>query len=116
EADMYTIGWTWYPDPEYFIFYMFHSSRKGTYGNGGGYSNPRVDELIAKGESTADRQERIKYYQEAEKLIMQDRVYMPLYHKMVVMGVNKRVRGFTVSPDMMIRLYAPGTNVWVEEK
>ncbi|RKX52679.1 MAG: ABC transporter substrate-binding protein, partial [Thermotoga sp.] len=82
----------------------------------GGYSNPRVDELIAKGESTADRQERIKYYQEAEKLIMQDRVYMPLYHKMVVMGVNKRVKGFTVSPDMMIRLYAPGTNVWVEEK
>ena len=116
EADMYTIGWTWYPDPEYFIFYMFHSSRKGTYGNGGGYNNPKVDELIAKGESTADQQERIKYYQEAEKLIMQDRVYMPLYHKMVVMGVNKRVKGFTVSPDMMIRLYAPGTNVWVEEK
>ena len=115
DADMYTIGWTWYPDPEYFIFYMFHSSRKGTYGNGGGYKNTKVDELIAKGESTADKQERIKYYREAEKLIMKDMVYMPLYHKMVVMGVNKRVKGFTVSPDMMIRLFAPGTNVWVEK-
>ncbi|MDI3473335.1 MAG: peptide/nickel transport system substrate-binding protein [Thermotogaceae bacterium] len=115
DADMYTIGWTWYPDPEYFIFYMFHSSRKGTYGNGGGYNNPKVDELIAKGESTADKQERIKYYQEAEKLIMKDMVYMPLYHKMVVMGVNKKVKGFTVSPDMMIRLYAPGTNIWIEK-
>jgi len=115
DADMYTIGWTWYPDPEYFIFYMFHSSRKGTYGNGGGYKNPKVDELISKGESTANKQERIEYYQEAEKLIMQDMVYIPLYHKMVVMGVNKKVKGFTVSPDMMIRLFAPGTNVWVEK-
>ena len=46
---------------------------------------------------------------------MGDRVFFPLYHKMVAMGVNKKVRDFKVSPDMTIRLYAPGTNVWVEE-
>lgn len=115
DADLYTIGWTWYPDPEFYIFYMFHSSRKGTYGNGGGYNNPEVDALIAKGESSADQQERIGYYREAEKLIMQDQVFYPLYHKMVVTGVNKKVQGFTVSPDMTIRLYAPGTNVWVKQ-
>jgi peptide/nickel transport system substrate-binding protein len=115
DADLYTIGWTWYPDPEFFIFYMFHSSRKGTYGNGGAYNNPDVDGYIAKGESSVDQQERIRYYRKAEELIMSDRVYFPLYHKMVVMGVNKKVRGFKVSPDMTIRLYAPGTNVWVEE-
>ena len=115
DADLYTIGWTWYPDPEFYIFYMFHSSRKGTYGNGGAYNNPEVDEYIAKGESSVDQQERIGYYRNAEELIMGDLVYFPLYHKMVVMGVNKKVRDFKVSPDMTIRLYTPGTNVWVEE-
>lgn len=115
EANLYTIGWTWYPDPEFYIFYMFHSSRKGTYGNGGGYNNPTVDDYIAKGEASVDQQERIGYYRNAEELIMKDRVYVPLYHKMVATGVNKKVHGFKVSPDMMVRLYAPGTNVWVEE-
>lgn len=115
EADMYTIGWTWYPDPEFFIFYMFHSSRKGTYGNGGGYNNPEVDKYIELGESSVDRNQRIEYYRKAEELIMKDLCYFPMWHKMVVMGVNKKVRGFEVSPDMTIRLYAPGTNVWVEE-
>lgn len=55
DADAYTIGWTWYPDPEYFIFCVFHSSRKGTYGNGGGYHNPEVDNLIALGDDGSER-------------------------------------------------------------
>lgn len=115
DADAYTIGWTWYPDPEYFIFYMFHSSRKGTYGNGGGYNNPEVDRLISLGESSVDQKERTEYYRKAEELIMKDLYYFPLWHKLVVNGVNKKVKGYKPSPDMMIRLYAPGTNVWVEK-
>jgi len=115
DADAYTIGWTWYPDPEFFIFYMFHSSRKGTYGNGGGYSNPEVDRLIELGESCVDQEERTQYYRKAEELIMKDLYYFPLWHKLVVNGVSKKVRGYKPSPDMMIRLYAPGTNVWVEK-
>ena len=71
--------------------------------------------LSPKGNPSADQQERTGYYREAEKLIMTDQVFYPLYHKMVVMGVNKKVQGFKVSPDMTIRLYAPGTNVWVKE-
>jgi len=115
EADAYTIGWTWYPDPEFFIFYMFHSSRKGTYGNGGGYNNPEVDKYIELGESSVDQNERTEYYRKAEELIMKDMYYFPLWHKLVVNGVNKKVHGYKPSPDMTIRLYAPGTNVWVEQ-
>ncbi|HBT25436.1 MAG TPA: ABC transporter substrate-binding protein [Pseudothermotoga sp.] len=115
EADAYTIGWTWNPDPEFFIFYMFHSSRKGTYGNGGGYNNPEVDKYIELGESSVDQNERTEYYRKAEELIMKDMYYFPLWHKLVVNGVNKKVHGYKPSPDMTIRLYAPGTNVWVEQ-
>ncbi|GAB4319059.1 ABC transporter substrate-binding protein [Pseudothermotoga elfii] len=115
EADAYTIGWTWYPDPEFFIFYMFHSSRKSTYGNGGGYNNPEVDKYIELGESSVDQNERTEYYRKAEELIMKDMYYFPLWHKLVVNGVNKKVHGYKPSPDMTIRLYAPGTNVWVEQ-
>jgi peptide/nickel transport system substrate-binding protein len=46
---------------------------------------------------------------------MKDLYYFPLWHKLVVNGVNKKVRGYKPSPGMMIRLYAPGTNVWVEK-
>jgi peptide/nickel transport system substrate-binding protein len=114
DADIYAIGWTWYPDPEFFMFYMFHSSRVGTYGNGGGYVNPEVDRFIELGESSADQAERIGFYRKAEELVMQDRVFFPGYHKLVVMGVNNRVKGFTVSSDMTIRIFAPGTNVYTE--
>lgn len=116
EADMYTIGWTWYPDPEFFMFYMFHSSREGTYGNGGKYANPEVDKFIELGEASADQGQRTEFYRTAEEIVMEDMVFLPGYHKQVVMGVNNKVKGFTVSPDMTIRVFAPGTNVYVEEE
>jgi len=114
EADIYAIGWTWYPDPEFFMYYMFHSSTAGTYGNGGRYNNPEVDKYIELGESSADQDERIMYYRKAEELVMKDRFFFPGYHKLVVMGVSDKVKGFTVSSDMTIRVFAPGTNVYVE--
>ena len=112
---MYTIGWTWYPDPEFFMFYMFHSSQEGTYGNGGGYANPEVDKFIGLGEASANQDQRTEYYRTAEAIAMEDMVYLPGYHKQVVMGVNNKVKGFIVSPDMTIRVFAPGTNVYVED-
>lgn len=114
DADMYAIGWTWYPDPEFFMYYMFHSSKIGTYGNGGGYNNPEVDKFIELGEASADQAERTEFYRKAEELVMKDMVFFPGYHKLVVMGVSNRVKGFTVSSDMTIRIVAPGTNTYTE--
>lgn len=65
-------------DP-HFAFDAFHSKniRKDDKGvaqgtNRARYSNPKVDALIEKGEKTVDPNERLKIYQEAQKLIVED--------------------------------------------
>ncbi|HWI64413.1 MAG TPA: ABC transporter substrate-binding protein [Symbiobacteriaceae bacterium] len=66
-------------DPHYSFHQNYHSSNirldaKGV-NNGSNrarYKNPKVDELIDKGARTTDLNERLKIYQEAQKLIIDD--------------------------------------------
>ncbi len=87
EADIYAIGWTWYPDPEFFMYYMFHSSTAGTYGNGGRYNNPEVDKYYRAWRIFCGSDERITYYRKAEEH-GHERIESssPGYHKLVSNG------------------------------
>lgn len=107
EADVYAIGWTWYPDPFFYVYYMFHSEKKGSYGNGGGYNNPEVDKLIALGASVGDQKARTGYYRQAEELVMKDRYYFPLYHMYAMNGVDERLTDFHPTPQGSVRLFGP---------
>ena len=82
EADMFFISW-WadYPDPENFLFPLFHSSNFGPAGNRTRYTNPQVDRLIEKGQMTMDENMRNKFYQEAEKIIVEDSPWVFLWHR-----------------------------------
>lgn len=114
EADIYAIGWTWYPDPFFYVYYMFHSEKKGSYGNGGGYNNAEVDRLINLGASVGDQEKRTEYYRRAEKLIMEDMYYFPLYHMFALNGVDKRIKDFYPTPQGTIRLFGPGYSAYLE--
>lgn len=107
EADIYAIGWTWYPDPFFYVYYMFHSEKKGSYGNGGAYNNPEVDKLIDLGASVGDQQARTGHYRKAEELIMGDRYYFPLYHMYAMNGVDNRIADFHPTPQGSVRLFGP---------
>ncbi|WP_059172815.1 ABC transporter substrate-binding protein [Bacillus sp. FJAT-27445] len=116
-APMSIGGWTWYPDPYFFLYQLFHTDQLGALGNGKGYSNPEVDSLLNRASSeTVDQNERAKLYQQALEIIMKDVPRIELETMDATAGVSKKVHGFEVSPDSSIKIVSPnGTNVWMEK-
>jgi ABC-type transport system substrate-binding protein len=82
EADMFWIGW-WadYPDPENFLFPLFHSSNHGAGGNRSRYTNKEVDRLIEAGQGAADPSDANRYYRAAEKIITSDCPWVFFWHR-----------------------------------
>jgi peptide/nickel transport system substrate-binding protein/oligopeptide transport system substrate-binding protein len=77
----YLSWWADYPDPENFLFPLFHSSNHGPGGNRTRYSNATVDALIDKGRDTLDEKKRNSLYQRAEELIVADAPWVFLWHR-----------------------------------
>lgn len=82
EADMFWLGW-WadYPDPENFLFPLFHSSNHGASGNRSRYTNREVDRLIEAGQRALNISERNGYYRLAEKIITEEAPWVFFWHK-----------------------------------
>jgi ABC-type transport system substrate-binding protein len=82
DADMFYLSW-WadYPDPENFLFPLFHSSNHGPAGNRTRYTNKNVDLLIEKGQQTMDEKKRDSFYGKAEEMIVADAPWVFLWHK-----------------------------------
>jgi oligopeptide transport system substrate-binding protein len=89
---MWSMGWSAdYPDPENFLDIHFHS--KSTH-NDTGYSNPQVDALLDRARIERDADARLKLYQQAERLILQDAPWMPLFHGASSVLVKPYVKGW----------------------
>lgn len=116
-APMSIGGWSWYPDPYFFLYQLFHTDQLNALGNGKGYENPEVDKLLNSALSdTADQDERAKLYQEALKIILKDVPRLEIDVQESTAGVNKKVQGFDVSPDNSIQIVHPnGANVWLKQ-
>lgn len=82
EPHMFYLSW-WadYPDPENFLFPLFHSSNFGAAGNRTRYSNPAVDLFIEKAQHTLNREERNLLYEKAEEMIVADAPWVFLWHR-----------------------------------
>jgi peptide/nickel transport system substrate-binding protein/oligopeptide transport system substrate-binding protein len=82
EPDAFYLSW-WadYPDPENFLFPLFHSSNFGAGGNRTRFKNPEVDRLIEKGQRTPDKRLRNKYYKRAEELIVNEAPWVFFWHR-----------------------------------
>lgn len=93
---MYQLGWIAdYPDPQNFLEVLFHTESAQ---NHGGYSNPKVDALLDQARVTLDQAERLKLYQQAEQLILEDAAWIPLYFGVENWLVKPYVRGFQIPP------------------
>ena len=85
-----------YPDPHTFVDVLF---RTGSSINNTNYSNSEVDALLEQANIEADPVRRIKLYQEAEEMIVEDAAWLPLWWG--VEGkvlVKQRVGGMTFPP------------------
>ncbi|CAG1015556.1 Heme-binding protein A [Anaerolineae bacterium] len=88
---VYRYDWN---DPDALNIYL-GSDRIGNT-NRAAYSNPAVDKLLAQGASELDETKRVQIYVEAQKLIMQDAPWQPLYVPVDVLAFNKRFDGVKV--------------------
>ncbi len=99
---MYDIGWIIdYPDPEDIIDLLFYSKSRQDYS---GYSNPDVDNLILAARVEQDPTKRLQDYQQAEKIILQDAPWIPLFFGQQHIVVKPYVKGYDPTPIVIEHL------------
>jgi len=107
QFDMMTLGWIAdYLDPEDFLDILFHSQ---SLDNRTGYTNPEVDRLLEQArtmptDTEEARQARLRIYQQAEQIIVQDSPWIPLLHPRSAYVVKPHVQGYFVPPLVMEHL------------
>lgn len=112
EADAFWISW-WadYPDPENFLFPLFHSSNWGAAGNRTRFKDLEVDRIIEEAQKEMDHERRYKIYESAEKRIIDLAPWVFFWHRIDYAIHQKRVKGYR-----MYSIYSmdKGMDVWLE--
>ena len=98
-AGFFRQGWIAdYPDPENFLTVLFHSRNAGAAGNTSRYRNPSLDRLLDEADGMAPGSARFKRYQEAEQIVLDDGVWISLYHYTSRALIKPYVKGLERSP------------------
>ena len=99
---MYNAGWIMdYPDPEDILDILFHSD-SGL--NDLGYDNPEVDAILERARVERDAGARLDLYRQAERLIVDDAAWLPLYFSRAHVVVSDDVQGWFEPPMVLPRL------------
>ena len=89
-------GWQlgWYPDfPDTDNYLSPFYATENFIGDGYGYSNPKVDELLTKEKSTADQAERQAVFEEIQTIGSEDAPLIPLWQDSMIAAVREGVTG-----------------------
>jgi peptide/nickel transport system substrate-binding protein len=103
--EAFQIGWSGRVDPDGNI-YQFVATDGGQ--NDSGYSNPRLDLILNNARKATSLGARKTLYRAAQKIIMQDRPLIYLYHGVTRAGVAKNVAGVQMFPDTLLRVANAG--------
>ena len=114
EPAFFRLGWSSsYADPEYYLYFLFHSSNHGPNGNNTFYSNPEVDRLIDESYGVADAEERLDLLRRAEELIVADYPWLFLTSAREALLVKPYLKGY--NPTALDDDSAGGSQVnWAE--
>lgn len=118
EPDAFWLSW-WadYPDPENFLFPLFHSASVGPSGNRTRCLDPELDRLIERSQRTINEKMRYQLYREAEDRIIRNAPWIFMWHRADYYIVQDRVKNFRIYPiysidkgmDIELRPRAGGT-------
>ena len=90
----------WGADPES-LYSLYHSSQIAAGFNWSHYTNPALDALLEQGYAESDVAARMALYQQAQVMIMDDAVLIPLWGKMQLMAGKTTVTGW----DYTLNIY-----------
>ena len=110
-ADLYSMSWTWYPDPYFFLNKLFSTEEKGALGNGAGFSHPDVDDLLTKAFEVTDQSQRADFYKQALKAIVSYDPMLVYASEYVNTGLTKAVQGYEQRADNLVYLVNSEVNV-----
>ena len=92
------------PDP----YPLWHSSQAGGEGlNVSTIDNPKMDDLLQRGRSTTDMDEREALYDQFQTLFKEEVPSIPLYHPLYTYAVDQSVRGIGLAG-----LFAPSSRFY----
>jgi len=99
EPDAFWLSW-WadYPDPENFLFPLFHSASAGSSGNRTRCLDPELDRLIDAAQRTTNERQRYRLYREAEDRIIQNAPWVFMWHRADYFVVQPWVKDFKIYP------------------
>jgi peptide/nickel transport system substrate-binding protein len=96
-----TTSWTQRADPDGLLSLLVKT--KGT-ANTLGYSNPQVDDLLAKAAAIYDREQRRPLYQQIMQIVVDDAPFVYLWQPAYFYGTAKQVEGVPDIPDNILRV------------
>ncbi|MDP2852919.1 MAG: peptide-binding protein [Smithellaceae bacterium] len=108
--DAVILGWTIPLDPD--AYDVWHSSKTAAEElNFISYKNPEVDDMLEKGRSTFNQDERKKYYDRFQEILAEDQPYTFLYVPEDLIIISSRFRGIEPAPigigHNVIKWYVP---------
>ncbi|NOQ71008.1 MAG: hypothetical protein GQ574_03340 [Crocinitomix sp.] len=106
EVDFWRFGWIAdYPDPSNFL-YLFHGKNiiegKETSINYFRYSNPEFDKVYEESLVEIDAEKRMKLYAQADQILMDDAVIMPLFFNIDIRLIDPDIQDFDIN-EMEVR-------------
>ena len=106
-TEIYVMGWSAAtPDPDYVVYNVFHSSMQGEGGNMSFVNDPRVDDLIERGRTSSDFNERAKIYAELQALLKDLCPWIYLYAENLYTGVSEKIDHVELQPSGVHPYYA----------
>ncbi|NJO43503.1 MAG: ABC transporter substrate-binding protein [Cyanobacteria bacterium CRU_2_1] len=92
----FMLGWTGdYGDPDNFMYYHFGPGGTKDLGN---WENPEVFRLLEEARQESEESERAKLYAQAEKIIFDEALRVPIVHSEPLLAQRANLIGWTPSP------------------
>jgi len=99
EVAFFSLGWLAdYPDADNILYSNFHTSSIQNFYNSSRYSNSQVDLLLDQARETGNEAERIRLYQEAERIITEEAPWVFLHYPTTYVLYHPGVHGIQLSP------------------
>ena len=116
-AAMYVGSWAGFPDPDTFLYPLFHENMQGLT-RPPGYNEQDVMSKIDEARRTRERTKRRSLYADAITTLLEDRVHLPAFTLDNSFGVKEHVEGFRPHPlaQRNPNLVAPDGGVEVGEQ
>lgn len=99
-------------DPDNFLYPLFHSRNWGRPGNTSYFKSARIDEMLVRALAIRNPLERLNFYREIEKLVVEEAPWVFLYHSLKFVATNDYVHGYRIRPMGAARL----KDCWVEPR